>query len=148
MHMRHALLVASLVAGAALGAPRAAAAQGFVVIVNSANSASTLPRAEVSALFLKQVTTWPDGSPVVVVDLNERAPARAAFSRTVIGRPATAVQSYWQQAVFSGRAVPPTQRASDGEVVEFVRTNPNAIGYVSKGTPLGAGVKAVTLISQ
>lgn len=148
MRFRHTLLAVALAAGALAGAPRQTAAQGYVVIVNTANSASTLPKGEVAALFLKQVTSWPDGSPVVVVDHSDRSPIRAAFSRAVIGRPATAVKSYWQQQVFSGRAVPPTQRSSDVEVLTFVRDNPNAIGYVAKATPLAEGVKPVTIVGQ
>ena len=148
MRSRHALLAVALAAGALAGAPRVSRAQGYVVIVNASNTASTLPRGEVAALFLKQVTSWPDGSPVVVVDHGDRSPIRAAFSRAVIGRPAAAVKSYWQQQVFSGRAVPPTQRGTDVEVVTFVRDNPNAIGYVAKATPLVEGVKPVTIVGK
>ena len=141
-------MVVALAAGALAATPRPAAAQNFVVIVNSSNSATTLPKGEVAALFLKQVTTWPDGSMVTAVDLPERAPVRAAFSRTVIGRPSSAVHAYWQQQVFSGRGVPPTQRGSDAEVVAYVRANPNAIGYVAKSTQLGEGVKPVVILSK
>jgi ABC-type phosphate transport system substrate-binding protein len=147
MRLRLALLAIALAAGA-LGAPRAAHAQGFLVIVNTSNSASTLPKGEVAALFLKQVTTWPDGSPVAVVDLTDKSPVRNAFSRAVIGRPATAVRSYWQQQVFGGKAVPPTQRTSDAEVVAFVRDNPNAIGYVAAATPLGQGIRPLTIVGK
>ena len=151
MRLRHALLAIAIVAGTLAGAPTRAAAQGtrgFLVIVNAANSASTLPKGEVAALFLKQVTTWPDGTPVAVVDLDARSPVRAAFSRAVIGRPTSAVRSYWQQQVFGGRAVPPTQRASDAQVVAFVRENPNAIGYVAPATPLGEGIRSLTIVGK
>jgi ABC-type phosphate transport system substrate-binding protein len=147
MRLRIALLAIALAAGA-LGAPRAANAQGYLVIVNTSNTASTLPKGEVAALFLKQVTTWPDGSPVAVVDLVEKSPVRNAFSRAVIGRPTAAVRSYWQQQVFNGKAVPPTQRTSDAEVVAFVRDNPNAIGYVAPATPLGQGIRPLTIVGK
>src|SRR5215217_1220273 len=148
MRLRHALLATAITAGAMPGAPRAAAAQGYQVIVNAANSASTLPRGEVAALFLKQVTTWPDGAPVAVVDLNDKFSVRAAFSREVLGRSASAIRSYWQQQVFGGRAVPPTQRANDAEVVAYVRENPNAIGYVAPSTPLGQGIRTLTIVGK
>lgn len=151
MRLRHAVLATAIAAGALTGASTRAAAQrtsGYLVIVNAANSASTLPRGEVAALFLKQVTSWPDGAPVVVVDLNDKSPVRAAFSRAVLGRPTSAVRSYWQQQVFSGRDVPPTQRASDVEVVAFVRDNPNAIGYVAPTTPLGQGIRPLTIVGK
>lgn len=150
MRIRHALLASAIVAGALGGARRAVAqgSSGYLVIVNAANSASTLPKGEVAALFLKQVTSWPDGTPVAVVDLNDRSPVRNAFSRAVIGRPVAAVRSYWQQQVFGGKAVPPTQRASDAEVVAFVRDNPNAIGYVAPTTPLGQGIRTITIVGK
>jgi ABC-type phosphate transport system substrate-binding protein len=151
MRLRHALLATAIAAGAFVGAPVRATAQGtpgYLVIVNAANSASTLPRGEVAALFLKQVTTWPDGTPVAVVDLGDRSPVRAAFSRSVIGRPVQAVRNYWQQQVFGGRSVPPTQRASDVEVVAYVRENPNAIGYVAPSTPLGQGIRPLTIVGK
>ena len=148
MHVRTALLAAAFVAGAALGAPRTAAAQGYQVIVNAANSASTLPKGEVAALFLKQVTTWPDGTPVVAVDLDGKSSIRNAFSRAVLGRSASAVNSYWQQQVFNGKAVPPTQRSSEAEIVAFVRDNSSAIGYVAASTKLPKEVRALTIVGK
>jgi ABC-type phosphate transport system substrate-binding protein len=151
MRIRHALLATAIAVGALSGAPSRVVAQGssgYLVIVNASNTASTLPRGEVAALFLKQVTTWPDGSPVAVVDLSEKSPVRAAFSRGVIGRPIAAVRSYWQQQVFGGKGVPPTQRMSDVEVVAYVRENPNAIGYVAPTTPLGQGIRPLTIVGK
>jgi hypothetical protein len=55
------------------------------------------------------------------------------------------VYSYWQEIVFSGRGEPPPERASDAEVVAFVRANVNAFGYVSP-TAAVAGVKVLTLV--
>jgi hypothetical protein len=69
---------------------------------------------------------------------------RRVFSLVVHGKDADAVVSYWQTMVFSGRDTPPPVRASEASVLEFVRTNAGAIGYVSEAADL-AGVKAVAL---
>src|SRR5215207_1916387 len=148
MRFRQVPFAVVLAVGALLVAPRAAAAQDYVVIVNASNSATTLPKTEIAALFLKQVTSWPDGSPVVVVDQPERSSTRNAFSRAGFGRPSRAIASYWQQQVFSGKDVPPTQRASDAEVVAFVKANPDAIGYVSRTSPLGPSVRTLKVIAR
>ena len=144
---RRLLAAAALLLSAAL-APRVTRAQGsgFVVIVNASNATTVLPRAEVSRLFLKQVPRWPDGNPVIAVDLADRSPTRFAFSKAVHGRTTNAVKTYWQQQVFSGRGVPPSERDTDADVVAFVREVPNAIGYVSSDAALGPGVKPVTVI--
>jgi hypothetical protein len=66
----------------------------------------------------------------------------------VHGKSVTAIKTYWQQQVFSGRDVPPVERPGDAEVVAYVRENVNAIGYVSAGAPLARGVKAVTIVAR
>jgi ABC-type phosphate transport system substrate-binding protein len=120
------------------------AGEEYKVVVNSANPTSSVSRDQLSSLFLKKAP-WPSGQPVQPVDLAEDSPVRRAFTSAVHGRPVTAVKAYWQQKVFSGRDVPPAEKASDAAVLAFVEANPGAIGYVSAATPIGRGVKEVTV---
>ncbi len=70
---------------------------------------------------------------------------RAYFLSDVMnGRSAFALKTYWQRRVFSGRDTPPLEKASDEEVVAFVKANRGAIGYVAPSSPL-AGVKVLEL---
>ncbi len=57
-------------------------------------------------------------------------------------------RSFWQSAIFSGRDIPPPKKATDAEVVAFVARYPGAIGYVSRTTPLVAGVKVLQIHEQ
>lgn len=115
-----------------------AQAQGYVVVANAAGP-STLTRDDLAKAFSKK---RPDLAPI---DQDKSSRVRAAFSEAVLGKPAAAVVSYWQQQIFSGKDVPPPEKGSDAEVLAAVRANPKAVGYVSPGTPLGDGVKAVTV---
>lgn len=142
--MRSSLKVL-LLAAACAAVARPAAAQGYAVIVNDANAASTMSANEVSQLFLKQVTRWPNGQTAVPVDQADNSAVREAFSQAVHRRSTSAVEAFWQRQIFSGRAVPPVKKASDDEVVAFVRANPNAVGYVSPGAALGAGVRRLRI---
>jgi hypothetical protein len=69
---------------------------------------------------------------------------RRAFSQEVLRRTPGAVRAYWQQAIFSGRSVPPPELDSDAAVVAYVLRSPGAIGYVSAGAAVG-GARVVTL---
>lgn len=144
IRMLRAALVA-LVVLAAVVAPRRAAAQGFTLIVNAANGASSVSRDEAAMIFLKQKLTWSNGQRVLPIDLAKASAARAAFSKQVLGRSVSGVTSYWQGQIFAGGAQPPAEKASDAEIVAFVRANPNAVGYVSAGTALPEGVKSLAL---
>jgi len=103
----------------------------YRVVVNPANPVSSLPKSEVSDLFLRKRTRWEHGLAVVPVDQSEVAPVRHAFSKEVHGKSLGGVRVYWQQRIFSGRDLPPTVMSSDQEVLAYVRTNPGAVGYVS-----------------
>ncbi len=127
-----------------LAAAAVSAQSAYLLVVNPSNPVTTLQRSEVARMFLKKVTTWPDGKPVAVVDQERTSEVRKAFSRDVHQRDADAIANYWQTAVFSGRDVPPPIGKSDQEVLAFVRANPGAIGYVAPGVDT-VGVKVVTL---
>lgn len=118
---------------------------GFNVIVNAANPVTALSRDEVARLFLKKTTTWPNGSPVAPVDQRSDSIGRQAFCREVLQKDMSEISSYWNQMIFSGRTLPPLAKGSDEDVVAYIRANPNAIGYVADRTPLGQGVKILTI---
>jgi ABC-type phosphate transport system substrate-binding protein len=122
---------------------RARAGEFYAVIVNAANPLSVLPAAEVSRMFLRKSVRWPDGLLVLPIDLREGSPVRASFSKEIHDRGVDAVKAYWQQVIFSGGGVPPPEEDSGAAVVEYVRSHPGAIAYVSVRTPLGEGVKVL-----
>jgi ABC-type phosphate transport system substrate-binding protein len=120
------------------------ASQEFLVVVHPSNAATSLPREQVARYFLKKTTSWPDRRPVVPVDQPESSAVREAFSRLVLDKRITEVKAYWQQQIFSGRAVPPAVRSTDAQVIDAVRESAGAIAYVSPGADT-RGVKVVEL---
>lgn len=118
------------------------AAGGFRVIAHPGVHTTSLTKAAASAIFLKKTPKWDDGTPVVAVDQIEQSPVRSLFSLSVHGKSVAAVKSFWQQQIFSGRDVPPVEKRSDAEVLEFVRATPGAVGYLSEG----AAAPGVTVI--
>ncbi len=91
------------------------------------------------------MTHWPDGTTVEPVEPPEKSRTRAYFLSDVMnGKSALALKAFWQKRVFSGRDTPPVEKASDEEVVAFVRANPGAIGYVAADAR-SDGVKVVEL---
>ena len=144
--LKTAALLAALLSVSA-GARLAAQERGYVVVVNPSNELASVSVDELSQLFLKRTAQWTSGQPVVPVDLAERSMTRANFSQEVHRKTTTEIRSFWQAAVFAGRAVPPTEAASEQAALELVRSTPGAIGYVHVGTPLGEGVRVVRVRS-
>lgn len=138
---RPALLAAAsllLLTGAELGAQ-----EGYVVVVNDANATESMTRAEVAKLFLRKIAKWDNGSKVLPVDQPPSSSVRGSFSMEVHGRSVSAVKSYWQKMIFSGKSAPPLELEGDSSILDYVRENPGAIGYVSAGSVAGEGVKVL-----
>jgi ABC-type phosphate transport system substrate-binding protein len=132
----HRKIVAPL-AGAALTfvallipAPMSAQS-GFRVVVHPDNPADSMTASELSRLFLKKVTAWPDGRRVEPVDQREGSGVRAAFSEAIHDREVTAIKAYWNKVIFSGRGLPPPELSGDQDVLDYVRSHPRSLGYVS-----------------
>lgn len=120
--------------------------QGFSIIVNANNQVNGISKSDANKMFLRKTKKWDNGETVEPVDLPADATVRARFSDTVLGRDVNAIKSYWQRQIFSGRSTPPPERDSEAEVIDFVRNNAGAIGYVSAGASLPSGVKRITLL--
>jgi ABC-type phosphate transport system substrate-binding protein len=137
-----ALVVLLVGSGPLKAAP--SAEPSYRVVVNQANPIALLTKDQVSKIFLKKIPKWDSGQPILPVDQEATSPVRTLFSKDVHGKAASAVASYWQQQIFAGRDVPPTEKGSDAAVIAFVRANPSAIGYVSEAASVG-DVKVVAV---
>src|SRR5262249_58845739 len=76
-------LLASLAlpaAAAPAAAPVAPAGASFKVVVNAANSVSSMAKEDVAKLFLKKVTTFPGGQAASPIDQTKDSAVRKAFS--------------------------------------------------------------------
>jgi ABC-type phosphate transport system substrate-binding protein len=131
--MRTRAIAAALLLAVAGSAP---AEEGFKVLVHRTNPTTSVTRAQLGQMFLKKVTRWPSGAVVTPVEPADEA-LKARFYARVTGKSAGALKAYWKQLIFSGRDVPPLERQGDKAVVEFVRGNTGAIGFVAAGTPTG-----------
>ena len=140
--------VVTLLAGLGLAVVASAASaqeSQFKIVVSSQNPVGLLSRDEAAKLFLRKTSIWQDGKPVLPVELPEASAVRHAFTHSILGKDMDALKNFWQQSIFSGRAVPPPERDSDADVLDYIRKYPGAIGYVSASTPLSADVKVVTV---
>ncbi len=139
--LRIRLLAALL---AVMGSAVATSAQtGYKLIVHPSVSADGVSAADISKIFLKKADRWPNGTAAAPVDQKPSSATRAAFSKGVHGKGVGQVDAYWQKQIFSGRRLPPVTKASDTEVLAFVKANPGAVGYVSRGAPT-EGVKVIS----
>lgn len=136
--MRTATLAAL---AALLLAAAPAAAEDFKVVVHPDNPATEVAVGQLSRLFLKKTLRWEDGTAAQPVEPTS-VRLRERFALAVHDKSLNAVKAYWNQIIFSGRDVPPLEKAGDGEVLAYVRANRGAVGYVAPGADT-TGVKVL-----
>jgi ABC-type phosphate transport system substrate-binding protein len=118
--------------------------QNIKIIVNKDNDISSISKDQLSRFFLKKSTKWDNGNKVTPVDLTTNSDARESFTKRIHGKSVSAINAYWQKKIFTGKGVPPVELQSDAEIVEFVSSNPGAVGYVSAGANTAA-VKVINI---
>ena len=123
----------------------AQAAEGFVVIINAENDTGPVETSRVAKMFLKRVKRWDNDVPISPVDQIDTSEVRERFTRAVHNKSVSAIKSFWQRMIFSGRDIPPPELPSDQAVIDFILKTPGGLGYVSSAATLPDGVKALTL---
>ena len=131
---------------ALLAAGPAAVEEPCRIIVNPANPAAQIQRAAIVAIYLGQMTRWPDGKPIAPVDQSVKSPVRVAFSDKILGKSVEDVQHHWLRKVAAEHVFPPPVKSSDVAVAAFVRGNPGAIGYVGNDFPVDQAVKVLKIV--
>lgn len=119
------------IAAAIVGLSLASAADDvrFKVIVHPDNPSDVVSRDFLRDAYLKKQSEW-HGHALRPIDLSTRHPEREKFTRDVIRKSLAQLRAYWNQQVFSGKAVPPPETDSPSAVVRYVLAHPGAVGYI------------------
>ncbi len=114
-----------------------------VVIVHPENTVS-LSSKDVQRIFLGKEKKFSTGEEASAVNLPAENAARIDFDDAILGRSTAQVAAYWAKLVFTGKGVPPEEVDSETAVIQFIKTNKNAIGYVDESA-VTSDVKVITL---
>lgn len=107
----------------------------FKIVVNKNNSLVSISKKQLSNIFLKKIYEWDDGLQIQPVDL-VTSDCRKNFSKEILQKSIPAIKAYWQNQIFTGRGIPPPEKANDQEVLKYVQSHKGAIGYISSNTKI------------
>ncbi|MES2356673.1 MAG: phosphate ABC transporter substrate-binding protein [Pseudomonadota bacterium] len=116
-----------------------------VVIVNPKNPLSALAAEQVEWLFLSKRADFPGGGIAKPVNLPEGNRLRDEFYEKASRKDVAQLKSYWARLIFTGKALPPKELASEADIKKYVSSTPEGIGYVNKES-IDNTVKAVATI--
>jgi ABC-type phosphate transport system substrate-binding protein len=75
-----------------------------------------------------------DQTRVIPLDQDLNTENRTIFYQFAVGRPMAQIISHWSKLIFTGKGQAPISLTGDASILEFVKKNPNAIGYVNTDT--------------
>lgn len=104
----------------------------FYLVVQSANPQPSLTQKEAVDLFMGRNRAFRNGDVAQVYDLPRDNAQRADFYQRLTGMSPAQVNSYWARLMFSGQTMPPQAVADEAGMIDAVKRNPNAIGWVRK----------------
>jgi hypothetical protein len=113
----------------------------LLLIVNSDNPLGGLERKQVVDIYMGRSSAFPNQRPAHTLDV-ANGDLRAEFYKALTGKTEAQVDAYWATLIFAGRMTPPRKLPDEAAVIKAVKSNRNAIGYISRQT-LPAGVKIV-----
>ena len=145
------LLIGSMVATVMLTSSASFAVAEVVVIVNTRNPVESLSRREAKGRFLKNPSTWRDGTKVYPVDMEVDSPERKQFLTEVLGMSASQLKRYWIARQYATAETPPPTVRKDAAVIEMVGSTTGGIGFISRDALKrygNANVKVVFALSN
>jgi hypothetical protein len=106
-------------------------ARADVAIIVSASNHEAIDTANVSKIFMAQAYVFPSGSSAQPAYQTVGSPVDEEFTAKLIKAMSVEVRQIWARLQFTGGARRPHVFGSDDDVIKFVASNPQAIGYVN-----------------
>ncbi len=128
---------------AVAGSPAPALAADTIYVVVSAQSpVRAVAQKDVLALYTGRTRTLPGGEAATPLDQQHDGPARADFYLALTGMDIARINSYWARLHFTGQVQPPRTVENDVAVIQRLRADPSAIGYLTR-EPQDGSVRVV-----
>ena len=129
-------------AGCVLAMATTVARAEVVVIVNLDSPVQALSVRQVSDFYLGRTRDFPGGHGALIVEQTREARTREDFYRSLNGMSLKQLNAYWARLQFSGEIQPPRVAGDSRAVLNYVRANGAAIGYVDAAV-VDASVRVV-----
>ncbi len=100
------------------------------IIVHPSND-SSFDKASIKKIFLGKSKRFSNGKTAILISADHSDPATSEFNSKVIGKSSSQIKAYWSKILFTGKGTPPQEMSSNGEIINAISSNPDAIGFIS-----------------
>lgn len=115
----------------------AVAESELVSLTHPDQADSPVDRQFLRLAYMKRLQTWPDGTPIVLFTLPDRAPEHQAFCLEQLGVYPYVLRSIWDRQVFTGTGDGPRTVGSLAEMRAAIGRTRGGLGYGLKSAHAG-----------
>lgn len=119
-------------------------AQPLTLIVNPQLDISSISRNKARGIFSMRLREWPDGTPIVVYVLPDKAELHRDFVRNILAMFPHQLRRHWDRYVYTGIGQAPIEVANINEMITRVHNTAGAIGYI-KEESADANIRTIQL---
>lgn len=101
------------------------------VIINPANT-SEISQIDIQKIYMGKSKTFANGERAHMISLDPGNPLTTQFRAKVLNKTNSQYKSHWSKLVFTGKSKPAKEVATEAEIVNFVKSNISAIGFVNQ----------------
>ncbi|MCB9061546.1 MAG: hypothetical protein H6622_08500 [Halobacteriovoraceae bacterium] len=98
--------------------------------VHHLNPVKSLSKDQIKQIFMGESFTWEDGKEIQVVDYKKEVEEKKTFMKDFLKVSPFYLYKKWIRASLQGNTLPIKLFGSHQEVVDFIETTPDAIGYM------------------
>lgn len=118
------------------------------VVVHAGSRVTSLTAKEVLELYMGRTRAFPNGDFALLFDMPRNSAVRADFYLALTGMNQAQINSYWSRLMFTGQTLPPQTLPDDAAMVDIVRRNPSALGYLGHAPAEGSGLRSVLVLKN
>jgi ABC-type phosphate transport system substrate-binding protein len=118
-------------------------AANYSVIINKSNTEDAIARNELRSIFLGDKVKWKNNK-YIKIAIPEDENILKEFLHSELGMTPSQFNNQWKKLVFTGKASMPQTFTEKSQIIEYLASNPGAIGVVTAGG-INGSVKAITI---
>lgn len=119
----------------------------FYIVAQAGNPQQSLSKSEALNLYMGRTRSFSNGEFALVFDLPRDNRERAGFYHALCDMSLAQVTSYWSRLMFSGQSLPPQPLPDEATMIEIVKHNPNAVGWLSSA-PTDKGLRTLLVLKE
>lgn len=112
-------------------------AHAQVAVIVHKDNAQSINKSMIKRIFLSKIRTMPNGVALESAGLSSKNPSTVEFNKKVLKKSSSQMKAYWSKLIFTGTGKPTKTYQSAEEVIDIVKNNINAIGYIDSSKVSG-----------